>query len=432
MKNNKMLDRYYWRVRTHKLLKRLLKKRKRKKRRLSDTRFILSREVHLDYFAQTVFLPRLTDKIRKKSCLEVKIPSVFSIYDNPKKVLSIIATISRMNERKSIKSLYIDHSKCRSNGLGAEILLASAASCLDKVKSAKGTRFDVRGTYPDDEAISRMINSIGIVKEVNGRPRGLENIPNDKTLVFRKESIPKEVIDPSGGDKKNSVARSFIEYFDRCLDKADRRLSKTGKQRLNEYTGEILDNAGRHSKTNMWHIYLYLDYTNDETLNVHIVVYSLGNTIYENFLEKKDVDEVWKTQLAKYLELHKGKLPESDLVTVMSMQQSVTSNRDSDKSGGLGTVKFIQFFDEVSKECNINSSCHPKMTIISGETQLKFDASMIMKENDKGVLTIPFNQSGELTEEPDKRYVTNLGGHCFPGVLVEINFPIRVDSELMS
>lgn len=429
MKNNKELDRFYWRIRTARALKRLRKKRKFHEFKQTDKRFLLSREVHLNYFAQTAFVKPGKNQRKRHKELAIKIPKTFSIYENPEKVFEIISTIARAQSNKLVKSVYIDHSNCTKHGLGAETLLASAVSCLDKVKSCNGMKFKVGGLYPDNDAMSRMINSVGVVKEVNGKPKGLEKSDNDKTLVFRNESIPKEIIDSSGGDKKNQTCASFIEYFNECLDKAGKELSEAGRQRLNEYTGEILDNATRHSGTNMWHIYMYMDYTNDDTLNVHIVVYSLGNTIYEKFLEKREVKEVWD-QFSRYLDTHKSKFTESDLVTVMSMQQTITSNKDLDDTGGLGTVNFIKFFDKVANECKSSSNNPPQMTIISGSSQLKFDGSIEMVENEKGLNLMAFNESGDLAEVPDKKYVKSLGEHQFPGVLIGIKFPIKDGSEL--
>lgn len=429
MKDNKELDRYYWKIRTIRRLNRLRRKRKGKKRKLTDQRFLLSRGIHLDYFAQTKFIPLNYKSNKKQKELVIKIPKVFSIYENPEKVFDIISTIARAQKNKSIKGIYIDHSQCEKSGLAAETLLASCVSCLDKVKSSSGMKFGVRGLYPENEAISRMIDAIGVVKEVIKNSNQVEKNKIAKTLVFRNESIPKESIDASGGDKKNQTCASFIEYFNNCLDKADRVLSESGQQSLNEYTGEILDNASRHSGTNMWHIYMYMDYTNDNTLNVHIVVYSLGNTIYENFLHKKSIPEVWN-QVAKYLSTHEGKFTESDLVTVMAMQQTITSNRDSDKTGGWGTVNFIKFFDSVSNECQEGVKNQPQMTITSGNSQLKFDGSIEMKTDERGYNLIPFNKSGKLESPPDPKYVKSLGEHSFPGVLIGIKFPIKNDSEL--
>lgn len=432
MKNNKNLGRFYWRLRTNKALKRLIKKRKSHKSKQADTRFLYSRELHLNYFAQTVLVQPRKKVIKPRkhhSELLIKIPKIFSIYEEPEKVFHTIAAVARVKNNKLIKSVYIDHSNCTKHGLGAETLLASAVSCLDKVKSSNGMKFNVRGIYPDCDAMSRMIKYVGVVKEVNGNTKGLEKTEKDKTLVFRNESIPKEIIDSSGGDKKNQTCASFIEYFNDCLSKAGKELSEAGRQRLNEYTGEILDNATRHSGTNMWHIYMYMDYTNDDTLNVHVVVYSLGNTIYEKFSEKREVSEVWD-QFSRYLDTHKGKFTESDLVTVMSMQQTVTSNKELDNTGGLGTVNFIKFFDKVSNDCHASIRNKPQMTIISGTTQLKFDGSIGMVENVDGLNLMAFNTSGSLSDAPDKKYVKNLGEYQFPGVLIGIKFPIKDGSEL--
>jgi hypothetical protein len=432
MKNNKKLDQFYWRLRSTKALVRLIKKRKSHKSKQADTRFLYSRELHLDYFAQTAPVHPKKKLIKPKkspSELVIKIPKVFSIYEEPEEVFHTIAAVAKVKNNKKTKSLYIDHSNCTKHGLGAETLLASAVSCLDKVKSFNGMRFNVRGIYPECDAMSRMIKYVGVVKEVNGNAKGLEKSEKDKTLVFRNESIPKEIIDSSGGDKKNQTCASFIEYFNNCLLKAGKELSDAGRQRLNEYTGEILDNATRHSGTNMWHIYMYMDYTNDDTLNVHVVVYSLGNTIYKNFTEKREISEVWD-QFSRYLDTHKGKFTESDLVTVMSMQQTVTSNKELDNTGGLGTVNFIKFFEKVSNECHASSKNKPQMTIISGSSQLKFDGSIGMIENENGLNLMAFNESGNLDDAPDKKYVRGMGKYQFPGVLIGIKFPIKDGSEL--
>lgn len=432
MKNNKELDRFYWRIRTRYLLRKLKKNNKRQTKLNLGDRFLASRKAHLRYFTKTAHVKMDRRNLKKNKQLKIKIPKIFSIFENPKKVFEIISLIAGAQYEKQVKKLSIDHSKCEYNGLGAEVLLASAASCLDKVKTSIGANFHIQGQYHEDTPIGRMIEAIGVVNEVaNNNPSPLENNNNDKTLVFRNESIPKEIMDNDGGDKKNRSVSSFINYIDECLDKAGRKLSDSGKQNLTIYAGEILDNATRHSGTNIWHLYGYLDYTNDETLNLHVVVYSLGNTIYENFDMKRNIDTVWKNQLENYLQQHEGKFNESDLVTIMSMQQTITSNKDKDSTGGKGTIDFINFFYNVTNECqNGENGNSPKMTVISGTTQLKFDGTFDMVIKDNGLGTVSFNHSGSLADAPDKKFVIDLGDYKFPGVLIGIKFPIKDYSEL--
>ncbi|MEQ3658337.1 MAG: hypothetical protein ABNH21_05185 [Glaciecola sp.] len=429
MRKNKELMEFFHLKRTTKGLKRIHKKR-HKKLKYSNNRFIGSRQKHLKYFYESSPERKLlfNRKSKKNRELIISIPSTFSLYENPNDVLDVISKIASVQKDKTVKSIFIDHSKCKKNGLGSEVLLASVVSCLDKVKCNSGMRFNVRGQLPEEDALARMISAIGVVKDVLKKDIVLEKDKNAKTLVFRSESIPKEKIDNLGGDKKNQTCASFLEYFNNCLFKADRVLSGTGKQSLNEYTGEILDNAARHSGTNMWHIYMYMDYTNDDILNVHIVVYSLGRSIYETFLLKKEVDEVW-SQVENYIAAHKTKFDESDLVTVMAMQQTITSKKDEDRTGGLGTVNFINFFETVNQECH-DGFLKPQMTIISGQTQLKFDGKIEMYENEDGINLISFNDSGSLEDPPSNKYVKNLGDRKFPGVLVSIKFPIKNDSEM--
>jgi len=110
-----------------------------------------------------------TIKLRLKNRQDtfiVNVPKVFSMYDAPELVLNVINEIALLTDYPHIKIIDIDHSSCVKHDLAAEILLASAVMSLRSFKTKNKAKFRIKGTFPDDEKMCRLMRSIGIVNEI--------------------------------------------------------------------------------------------------------------------------------------------------------------------------------------------------------------------------------------------------------------------------
>ena len=112
-----------------------------------------------------------------------------------------------------------------------------------------------------------------------------------------------------------------------------------------------------------------------------------------------------------------------NLWTLYSLQEGVSRFRDqpggSDR--GQGTVKLIDFFQRLGKTLDGQK---PQMCILSGSTHILFDGTYEMRAVTKGHekrQIISFNESNDLWERPDDRYVKSIRG-VFPGTLISMSF----------
>ena len=146
-------------------------------------------------------------------------------------------------------------------------------------------------------------------------------------------------------------------------------------------------------------------------------------------MEKKENPVVWG-QVDSFVNKHKKLYKEESLVCLAAMQQTITSLKDEDSTGGKGTIDLLTFFEAMADECNANNS-KPQMSIISGSCQLRFDGLYKLTNDSNGRKIIAMNQQNKLLYAPDSNYLNELEDISFPGTIISIKFPLAQDSELL-
>jgi hypothetical protein len=366
----------------------------------------------------------------------VKIPKNFSVYTSPENVLMIIKEIADLDKHKHINSLYIDHSHCESHDLAAELLLASAVSSLDVLKSKNGAQFKISGKLPTDDKMKRLLRSIGVVRETAAKEYHLQN-KNDLKL-YKKISNPQEEESIFSSDRKNSATAEFVPYLNDCLALIQAKLDNDEESKLNHYLAEILGNAEDHSGEKMWTLLGYLDAKNPDDLYCEIVIMNIGKTIYNTFEEKRTVPVVndkWQNYVSKHI---RG-LSEEQLTMVYSMQQNASSKLDDQVDRGQGSKHLISLFHHLTDECNrvncanqMQGNSKPRMLILSGGAMLKFDGTYTPSDDEKGRMMYALNSQNSLEIKPDECYIPSLRySVAFPGTVIYIRFSLH-QSELVS
>lgn len=71
----------------------------------------------------------------------------------------------------------------------------------------------------------------------------------------------------------------------------------------------------------------------------------------------------------------------------------------------------------------------PRTSLISGKCHLLFDEryplnKRLVNDGDREFCTYPFNMEG-LEKEPDRAYHRTMNGAGFPGVMINIRFPLQ-------
>jgi hypothetical protein len=391
---------------------------------------VINKEKHLEYFRR-IALPNLPkNKKNGKMGLELDIPEDFSISTNAEEVLQIISQLAHAHKVKKINRIHTDHSKMLNDDLAAEILLGQVVSYAKASRVKNGGNLIISGKYPDNTAQIRLLNSIGIVKEVKADNQKEEEEETEKIKIYKLCGILHEQVSLHTSDQKGRAIAGFTDHINACLDVIDRELTELAGQELGEYIGEVIGNAEDHSGTPYWHIYGYLDHTDKDKIYSEVVIYCLGKSIYQTFREKKDNAVVF-SQVEPYIKLHKKSFSESVLVTVKALQQFVSSLTHLNPTRGQGTIDLLNFFHTMSNECidekNKNLS---RLTIISGDVLIEIDGTYLPKEDPiTEKECIYFNDNNTPLEPPDKKYVKQMKGISFPGTIIAVKFPLR-DSSL--
>lgn len=410
-------------IKRNKIIRMYLKKAKtmRLKKKIAD-RILLEKEVGNFYYAEHL---KAYANINSKT-LEIKkntrrylitLPPNFCLYENPIEVMKLIKTVASLSSFSNIKELYIDHTKCKKHDLAAEILFASAVRSLD---ADKPNSFRIEGILPSDEKMSRLLKSIGVVKDTAAPKFHEQNYEHLK--LYKKCSDPNEKNEKSlfELDRKTAATTGFADYLNECLGLISTSLSGDEKSKLTRYLGEVLGNAEDHSGGKIWQIVGYLDSSDLDNLCCEIVIFNIGKTFFETFIDKKESAIVNDKRLA-YVNQHD--LPEELLTLVYAMQQNASSKLDEQIDRGQGTKYFMELFHHLTEK---NTNCHskPKMLILSGGAILKMDGTYnpILSENK---LIYALNKSNDLSKAPDGRYIEALGKEKFPGAIIYIRYSLQ-------
>ncbi|TKF14484.1 hypothetical protein FCV43_19565 [Vibrio genomosp. F6] len=367
-------------------------------------------------------------KTNREGKYTLKIPKRFCLYSSPEKVMKIVKEVSDLSDYDHVKSIHIDHSDCVEHDLAAEMLLASAVKSLN---TSKPKSFGITGVLPEDEKMSRLLKSVGVVKDIAAAKY---HEPDREYLkLYKKRSHPHESSDETdsdllfGSDRKTNVTTGFTEYLNEVLALISSKLDEEEESKLTRYLSEVLGNAEDHSGQKLWQIVGYLDSLDPENLCCEIVIFNIGKTFFETFKEKTESELVNGKRL-KYVEQHNSSMSEELLTLVYAMQQNASSKLDEQIDRGQGTKYFLDLFHHLM-DTNKAPHRNPNMFIISGDAILKMDGTYDPSVSEDK-LVYAMNPDNDLSKLPDKRYIKSLGGQCFPGAIIYIRYSLQEVNEL--
>lgn len=196
-------------------------------------------------------------------------------------------------------------------------------------------------------------------------------------------------------------------------------------QAISSTIGELFDNIVLHSReTKIGILCAFYDKENKE---ITILIYNFGKTISET-MEENLLPEEMQLQIDEIIENHKKNnffsfeslFTKENAVTLLSIQEGISSVLDSDPTRGHGLTDFIEHCFTLSQDTRI--------VIISGKTALKIDKkyqfdTKNMFGRERRILAL--NSQNDLYNKPDSDYLLNLNVK-FPGVLIETTIPLNV------
>ncbi|AKP35137.1 hypothetical protein [Yersinia aleksiciae] len=378
---------------------------------------------------------------------KIRVPRNFSFYDNPEESLLFIHSASKSICRGERKSVTIDYTSAKYNCLGAECLLGMVVTEARQSNINFDSNVTVNGIYPKRESHREIIKSIGIVKEMDEANPGIvkdftKKNENPKQRIFKVDSIGKE--DPSAfaQDRKNITAEKFTAYINECLNDHSLVLKEAAEKHLTSCMGELLDNAERHCgliQRPRWFVRGYVN-NNARQPVCELAIINFGTTIAETFKNLPDVHYSLKKQVEPYVNRHLNKkgMFEEGLITVAALQGRVScKNVTVSDSSGTGTIELLKFFQDMHDNIRRIRGVEvekPRMSLISGRTHISFDGRYplickVEEDEESETFSYPFN-SESLASAPDRAYLNEMKNAYFPGVMVNIRFPLQKKTQI--
>jgi hypothetical protein len=362
---------------------------------------------------------------------KIIIPKIFSFLDDPDAALETLNRVRRIAAEPSVRLIQIDHRQCEVLGLCAstamDLILLDA-----KEERNPSNRLHFHGYMSRVSSVNLMLRASGILRHLKVPEAELPLELETKVKrcdLFRGRQDRIEI-----GRARDVAATSLTDYFDSCLRGVRHELTLQGKNYLSSLLTEIIGNAEEHGGTWSTIGHWVSTGTDDNPFGeCHIVILNHGRTIYESLDQVHQSAEL-KRNLRTLSDLHRsqgffGFMPgweEEPLWTLYALQERVSRYMGTPRGvdRGNGTIKFIEFFQQLAGESG-------RMCINSGAAYILFDGKYRLQEVSRGherLKVIAFNADNDLERPPERKYVRQLD-HSFQGTVVSIR--LTLDASLL-
>ncbi len=232
----------------------------------------------------------------------------------------------------------------------------------------------------------------------------------------------------------------FVEAVDEWLGRPEieLELSDSGREKLMNLLGEVLENAERHSdghrRDGSWSVSGFLAKRSSDTgepvYRASIGILSIGDTFSQS-LARAHADQ--KKEIAGYIADMKLKgAPQSEetLRTLAALQDGVTCVEEAENAdrGGYGLMDILDFVSALGR--TVDDKHAPQVTIISGSSciQLKGVYNRGHNGGEDGPRVQWFNNQNSAKMPPDPEYVFDLDA-WLPGTAISVGF--YLDPEVL-
>ncbi len=366
------------------------------------------------------------EKLKNESNIFM-VPSVFSLADNYKESSEFLRKLFNALERQSFDEIILDYENCNQINVDASICMDIILSdfinhyneCHRTGHSTKVNSIEPRNFEKDE--VKKVLFSIGAFRTLKQVKIKFDNVIELPLCIGNRnnENSPKI---------REVHITKMVDYIIACLEKMNRNLSVDAEGNLYKVIGEVIINAEEHSNTSKRYAIGYFEDKQDESHHFgvfNLAILNFGNSIYETFKSSDCKNIAVVKQMENLSESYtnrnffkKAEFEEETLWTLYALQQGVT--RKSDWKRGNGSIQFIESFFELKGDSNCDSIS--QMTITSGNARIIFNGEYGIVKKKKGknediYKMMTFNNSGDINEKPDKRFVTFVE-NFFPGTLI--------------
>lgn len=367
------------------------------------------------------------------------LPECFSLIENSEESFEFLRRLLYTLHVNKVSKITLDYSVCKRIDVDAsicmDIILAEFIMYFKKCGLA-GYRNEITIkliepiNFENKENVKKVLFSIGAYRNIAGFKINYSDIIDLPVIV--NDSRSHKVWSKSELDLTN-----IVEYIKKCLKRLNRGLTIDAENEFYKVIGEIMSNALEHSTLPFSYAIGFFQETHNDDEHFGIFnfsIFNFGDTIYQTFKNpecqnKKAVSEMiaLSENFTKKGFFKSAAFEEETLWTLYALQEGVTCKP---KKRGNGSIQYIEnFFKLKGDMLNDNIS---SMTILSGNARIVFDGTyQIIEKFKEGTNRkykfITFNESGEINEEPNKKFVT-FAPNFFPGTLISARILIKFDN----
>lgn len=364
---------------------------------------------------------------------KIFIPATFCLEEHYNETIEIIGEIIVSIWYNVGKNITIDFSRCDNVGHSALFLLQilrlelqADFNDLNKRLSVLTSKTDINIIKSDNKNVNLSLLLCGYLNTDVEVEDGVEPINTLGYLKGKKEQ--KHYLE----NKKGLHANNIVGYINNCLKRNSFELSETGENDISSMVGEILSNAEDHSPFSTYYVTANYSQFNDDKIEnsvgeLNILFLNFGYSIYEGFKETKEENKKMYDLINQATTVIKMNSAFSDdnLFTLFALQDGVSRLKFSNASRGTGTMKFINCFFSFGDYQNSDKKQSPKLSILSGNTQLICDNKYqpFVKDN---MYYVSLNDENDLSLPPKTSHLKDLK-YKFPGTILSVKAYLNKD-----
>ncbi|MDP3441580.1 MAG: hypothetical protein Q8T08_01860 [Ignavibacteria bacterium] len=338
---------------------------------------------------------------------KIDLDSEFSLYKSPAKVLRTLLNILYLAKTKS-KYVTLSYKGYVSFG---------AIYFIDTIcwQIASKKRWYLKHNLPEKE--KQLLSNLKSIKS-NTSDSEYAYVINNRIRINREEDdLAKQTFKIKSKEIRDLIIQGIRENDSSYI------LPHEGHTAIDSAISEHFDNILLHvPEAEYGFLCGYFDRSAKE---ITLLIYNFGHTIANSLDNKKlpkhvqpAVDEIILNHTKKSLLWGKSFTKENAL-TLLAIQEGISSKLDADISRGHGLIDYIEHCFKLSQ--------HSKVVIISGKTAIRVDSNYsVVNANVLGRQRriIAFNNENDIFEKPDGNNVINLTVN-FPGVIIETTIPLN-------
>ena len=167
----------------------------------------------------------------------LKVPSIFSISENPEGTIAFLQKLYYYGSRLDIKEIHIDHSECYCLEIAASTIMDVIVLAIKEYHRKNKKNIEFSGTIPAEGKVKDVFMASGLAAHMDlnmdaGILMNWHNIKRFKLISGYHYSQISDI-----------TATKLAEYIIECMNTQGYTLNGKGKNILGTLFGEVLDNC---------------------------------------------------------------------------------------------------------------------------------------------------------------------------------------------